>query len=167
MHHARTMIEQSTDETFEFKIGLDTFLKNHWHETVQYSFIYCIVITGYQKKSRIRNTIFVVAALFLLDTCCQVKEVGGVKYFLEKASDIKPASTCKDGCIYRKSGPSIPYIPHFTPWYGMSTIPWQPREVYYCFKHGELCSKCIEPEKGKEVYNHFIDKTLVVDLNLS
>ncbi len=63
----------------------------------------------------------------LLDACCQVKEVGGVKYKLVKDRDIKPASTCKNDCVYEKLGSE---------------------GEYYCFRHGELSSECIEKEYG-------------------
>ena len=58
--------------------------------------------------------------------CCHVKEVGGVKYRLVKDHAVKPASTCKDDCVYKKIG----------------TV-----GGYYCFKHGELFSECLDEGK--------------------
>ena len=70
---------------------------------------------------------FSVLASFLLDICCHVKEVGGVKYRLVKDHVMKPASTCKDDCVYQKVGSD---------------------GGYYCFRQGELFSECLE--RGKE-----------------
>ena len=66
---------------------------------------------------------FSVSASFLLDMCCHVKEVGGVKYRLVKDHTMKPDSTCKDDCVYQKVGPE---------------------GGYYCFRHGDLFSECLD-----------------------
>ena len=58
--------------------------------------------------------------------------MGGVKYKLVKDRDIKPASTCKNDCVYEKLGSE---------------------GDYYCFRHGELSSECIEKEYGKQYGN--------------
>ena len=58
--------------------------------------------------------------------CCQVKEVGGVKYRLVKDHAMKPDSTCKDDCVYQKMGPM---------------------GGFYCFRYGDLSSKCLEKEQ--------------------
>jgi len=66
-------------------------------------------------------------ALFLLDMCCHLKEVGGIRYQLVKDSLMKPDPTCKDKCVYQKKSPLD--------------------GGFYCFRHGELFSKCLEKQE--------------------
>ena len=70
-------------------------------------------------------------ALFLLEQCCHVKEVGGVKYKLVKDHEIKPDPTCKDDCIYQK-------------------VSSDADERYYCFRPGKQSSECLENSTGVE-----------------
>ena len=92
-------------------------------------FVTLLLLPGYRISWE--NIIFIFfnfLASLLLDMCCHVKKVGGVKYQLVKDHAMKPAPTCKDDCVYQKI---------------------DPEGGYYCFRHGKLISECLEKDEGK------------------
>ena len=95
-----------------------------------YYLIYFIFISRYtisKRQDYILILIIFVVAFYLFEQCCQVKEVGGVKYMLVKEHNTKKSPKCVDDCVYQKIGAD---------------------EGYYCFQPGGLSSKCLKNEEG-------------------